>query len=220
MDSLFWQLPLLFLSLSGELYHYTLYLRKVRYSLTKLQVLASSFLKRTCPANTLDSRNANSMQMRHSQYLSFSQWFTFTLKIPSHSPRFIYSLSSPQIKCMHTSCFIECHLRELLHWTLSKRVVTLKSWNIELFSWDLLPRHSQPDQDPANPPILDFVSFFLAPCMLESRHSKERCRPGNSAPLIFSCLVSTYPEYIRPSHPKGRHGLWNLSSLHFSLLSM
>lgn len=39
-----------------------------------------------------------------------------------------FNSGSPQLKCMHTICFIEWHLRELLYWTSSKRVVILKHW--------------------------------------------------------------------------------------------
>ena len=99
----------------------------------------SSFLIRTCPASTWDSWNASPCKWGIHSTLNSSQWFTFTMKTPSHSPR----LSIPN----------KVYAHKLFHWKSSKRAVSLNiiwksSVNIELLReglpWDPAePTHSR-----------------------------------------------------------------------------
>jgi hypothetical protein len=63
----------------------------------------SLFLIRTSLASIWDSRNDSPYKWGIHRTFNSSQWFSFTLKTPSHSPKSIYIPGSPQINCMHTS---------------------------------------------------------------------------------------------------------------------
>lgn len=89
--------------------------------------------------------------------LNSSQWIRFTPKTNSYSPRFIYSLCSPWLKCLCTSSFTEDCQRS----PSSKRGFrTLKSLEKAFPTPTILGPHSQQDWDLQTPNIPDSTSFF------------------------------------------------------------
>lgn len=98
--------------------------------------------------------------MRHSQYTAPANNFTFTMKTPSNSLRFIHSLWSSQIKCMHTRCFTEEWLKELFHWISCQRVVTV-NYLKKAFPGEASPTpHPQPDGILQTTPVPNSASSF------------------------------------------------------------
>ena len=85
----------------------TLYLRKAIQSLAKFNFLFPKKQHNKQPGFL----EGLSMQKRHCQFLKLQPMIYIH---PENSyPRFIYSLCSPQIKCMYTNYFTEDCLREL-----------------------------------------------------------------------------------------------------------
>jgi hypothetical protein len=62
---------------------------------------ASSFLDKNLPSNYLGFLGCLSMQTSLPKYFNLQLIILFTLRTPSHSPRFICNLCSPWLKCIY-----------------------------------------------------------------------------------------------------------------------